>query len=79
MNNQTPDTKPGFYYVSAIDGEKFALMLGPFETHEQALAKVEECRNLAYDLHPASHWWLWGTCRKDDGAKLGRMNETMGI
>jgi len=47
MNNQTPDTKLGFYYVSAIDGDKFALMLGPFETHEQALAKVEECRNLA--------------------------------
>lgn len=80
---QTPDTKPGFYYVSAVDGNKYALMLGPFKTHEEALQMVEQCRNKAYDLDPRSHWWQWGTCREDDDGtgefRLGRMNNLFQI
>ena len=78
-----PDTKPGFYYVSAVDGNKYALMLGPFKMHEEALQMVEQCRNKACDLNPHSHWWQWGTCREDDDGTgefgLGKMNDLFNV
>lgn len=33
-----PDTRPGHYYVSCIDGPRTALLAGPFATHAEALA-----------------------------------------
>lgn len=80
---QKPDTKPGFYYVSVVDGSKYALMLGPFETHEEALAMVKQCRDKAEEIEPRSYWWQWGTCREDDDGtneyRLGKMNNLFEI
>ena len=67
--------KADYFYVSAIDCGKYALMLGPFKTHEGALQKVNACRNKAYDIDPRSHWWQWGTCKKsNETPQRGRMN-----
>lgn len=80
---QQPDTKPGAYYVSARDGPRHALCLGPFvNDHAAALARVEAVRRLAADLDPRAHWFAFGTCRLDLPADLtalpaGRLNRIM--
>ena len=75
---KTPDTKPGPYYVSATNNEKYWLMRGPFDRHADALAAVDETRERAYTLDPRSHWMAWGTCRlpaDNVRADPGKMNE----
>jgi hypothetical protein len=42
-----PDPRPGPYFVSAIDGSKAYIMAGPYETHGEALAKVDPARGSA--------------------------------
>lgn len=64
---------PGFY-VSVIDGTRSALVAGPFDTHAEALARVQPERDRWYDIDPKSHWYAWGTARvRDDKipAQLG--------
>ena len=53
-------SKPGFY-VSAVDGDRAALVSGPFETHQEALDAVQAVRDACSD--PKAHWYAWGTCR----------------
>lgn len=72
MTAQTPDTKPGDYYVSVIDqagnngAGRYALMLGPFKNnHAEALAMVDEVRKVAEGIDPRAVWYLFGTCRLD--------------
>lgn len=75
---QTPDTKPGAYYVSVIDGNRRALLLGPFkDDHAAALAKVDSVRKKAEELDPRAVWYAFGTCRINDdhaAAPLGKLN-----
>lgn len=63
---QTPDTKPGPYYVSAIDGQKHALVSGPYATHEEALALVTPAKNIAERHDARAVWAAFGTCRLND-------------
>lgn len=80
---QLPDTKPGHYYVSAIkDGHQglYALLLGPFSQHQQALDQVDAVNTMACKLDPRAHWYSYGTCRLpigDAAAKPGKLNEFM--
>lgn len=76
---QEPDTKPGLYYVSAMNetGKKWVPLLGPFrDDHGAALAKVDGVRTLACDLDPRGTWWSYGTVRIDyqDSPPQGRLN-----
>jgi len=55
---------PGFY-VTCIDPDtdRRAALAGPFRNHEEALAKVEECRKHACAKYPAAHWYAYGTAQ----------------
>lgn len=71
---QTPDTRPGPYYVSAImDGTPY-LMAGPYDLHEQALADVERARGIACEVDRRSVWAAFGTCRVPGQSKPGALN-----
>lgn len=59
----TPDPRPGHYYVSALEGRRFALLLGPYPTHAEALGFVDAARLCAVALDPRAVWWAYGTCR----------------
>lgn len=59
------DPRPGFYYVSALDGDRSARVRGPFTTHPEALAAVDEARRKLIDLKPEAHWYAFGTCRTE--------------
>jgi hypothetical protein len=68
MAQQQPDTQPGPYYVSAIDGSKWALVSGPYETHQEALDLVDKARRIAVSLDPRAHFAGFGTARIKDGS-----------
>lgn len=85
MSTQTPDLKPGDYYVSVIDGQRTGLLLGPFlNDHAAAIAMVEAARTKACETDPRAHWYAFGTCRKDTppatepGNRPGVLNAALG-
>ena len=76
-DTQQPDTQAGHYYVTMQRDTKYAFLLGPFDQHAEALARVEEVRELAYRLDPRSHFDAFGTGRLSReliGVPKGRLN-----
>lgn len=59
----------GHYYVTARnDDGRYVALLGPFETHAEALANVQRGTRLAYDSgDPRAPWYAYGTARRKDG------------
>ena len=49
----TPDPRPGRYYVTIRDGERWAFLAGPYRWHSEALANVGRINNLAQEANPA--------------------------
>lgn len=82
---QTPDGKPGHYYVTARDRGRTALLLGPFTQHKpgtlahrQALGAILACkREVRRRGYTDTGFESYGTCRMPLGGtprtgKLGR-------
>lgn len=59
------DTRPGFYYVTAVDGPRVCLMAGPYHTHREALGLVEGVKGIACDRDGRGHFMAWGTMRSE--------------
>lgn len=78
---QTPDTKPGNYYVSAVDGKKQALLAGPFrDDHEGALAMVRDAKKLAQEFDIKAAFYSYGTVRTEYSYhKPGMFNRQLGL
>ena len=75
MSTQTPDTRPGPYYVSAVDAGRLYLMAGPYADHATALQDVDRALAIAHE-HDARAWFMtWGTVRVDGCDKIGRLNQ----
>jgi hypothetical protein len=69
-----PDTTPGNYYVSAVNGRKYIALVGPFkDDHAGALAFVERARTYTVAEKPESAFWSFGTCRLETD-KPGTLN-----
>jgi len=81
MPLQTPttvDPRDGRYYVSVVDGKRFTLLLGPFQRHQDALNRVDECYQLACKLNSWAHFYAYGTVRMDDNFTLaGKFNDLL--
>jgi hypothetical protein len=56
------EAEPGLY-VSIVDGTRFALVAGPYPTHDAAKADVERVRTCANKMDPRAAFWAFGTCR----------------
>lgn len=59
------DTRPGCYYVSALDGPRSWLIAGPWPTHREALDAVKAVKSKAERLDDRSQWMAWGTARTE--------------
>ena len=84
MSTQQPDTKPGHYYVTVIDGPRVGRLLGPFDNdHAAALAMVDQVRAKAEELDPRACWYAFGTCRLPPGdlvpIRAGLLNKFFGM
>lgn len=51
------------YYVTLRDAGRTAWLLGPYETHAEALEHVERGRELAYKHDPYTHFMGCGTAK----------------
>lgn len=74
--NQTPDIKPGNFYVDVVreDGE-YRLLAGPFvNDHASALEALPAVKALALELDPRAAWYSFGTCRTDEYSGAGILN-----
>jgi hypothetical protein len=49
------------YYVTVVDGGKTRALSGPYRTHAEAAAMVDEVKDLAVRLDPAAHFASFGT------------------
>lgn len=75
---QVPDTAPGPYYVSAVDGPRFALVSGPYATHREALDRVAKARQIA-ELHDTrAVFYSFGTVRMMDRYQRGGRLQQLG-
>lgn len=75
MSDQQADPRPGFYYVSIIDGERTALARGPFYEHRMALEAVDPVREILCDMNPWAHFCAFGTCRSEVDQGPGILDE----
>lgn len=68
------------FYVSAINGRRKALAVGPYRRHGDALAAVEPVRRWAErNLRDVDPWVAWGTARDRAGHAPGKANEAFGV
>lgn len=60
------DRRPGNYYVTARrDDGRAAFLLGPFDSHREAWARVQEGRKRAEGVDMRAIWYSYGTARVD--------------
>lgn len=72
MSSQQPDPRPGYYFVTAIDGpDRRYFLAGPWPEHAQALAQVDAVRRFAKHTDPRAIWMAYGTARQSlDGESI---------
>lgn len=56
----------GRYYVTVRDHDRTGWLLGPYDTHAEALANVDRGNELACNADPRAHWYAFGTARITD-------------
>jgi hypothetical protein len=80
---EQPDTKPGNYYVSVVDGDRYALLLGPFSEHATALDAAPQVAEWAQERDGRAHFYAFGTCRRPDDdsvpIRYGSLNTAFGL
>lgn len=81
--DKAPDTRPGYYYVTARMDLRIAWLAGPFATHQEALDAVGACTVKAINLDPWAHFALFGTSRLPSyivqPVPVGRFNADFGL
>lgn len=66
MNNDGSTGGDRLYYVTCWNGKqdddcKIVAVLGPFDTHDEALDSVSEGRDLVWAADPRAPWYSFGT------------------
>lgn len=71
------DGRPGYYYVTARDGERVAFLLGPYPDHVMALERVEIGRDYMARIDQRAAFYSFGTTRIAPGGpdRVGALHE----
>lgn len=75
MNIQEPDSRPGFYYVSIMDGIRNGRLSGPYLTHREALDDVTPVKVVAQNVDPRADFYAFGTMRSATDLVPGTLNK----
>ena len=68
------------FYVDAVDGDKFVLLAGPFQTLQQAEQNKDKVAKAAMDYgDPKAVWYSYGCCKMENGYREGTLNKQVGI
>lgn len=66
------------YFVSMINGKRTALLVGPYATHQEALAMVDKAKEKAIQLNLWCVFYTFGTCKiESDSLPTGKLNEQL--
>lgn len=78
---ETPDHKPGNYYVTVRRDGRYRCLAGPFrDDHATALSFVDQARNLAIAADGTTVWDGFGTARFPyDYTEPGIFNKDLGL
>jgi hypothetical protein len=79
---EAPSPETRYFYVSCIDHDRRALVVGPYSTHAAALADVARVRAEAERVDPRAFWYAWGTAGSVDDlgpGVLGRPQEEVSM
>lgn len=63
-----------FYYVSCIEGDRYSLLVGPLKTKRQALALVDEAKEIAKRVDRRAVFYAFGTCSSKNNQGDGVLN-----
>jgi uncharacterized protein YegJ (DUF2314 family) len=64
------------FYVSVRDNGRSGFLLGPYATHEEALANVQLGQRLAEQVNDNAHWYAYGTAKVTaETLKEGLLNQ----
>ncbi|MEW6385931.1 MAG: hypothetical protein AB1491_00220 [Thermodesulfobacteriota bacterium] len=60
-----PENVRGGFFCSVIDphSNRWALLAGPFDTHQEAKDNLYKVQKITCDTWPEAHWLAFGTCR----------------
>lgn len=67
------------FYVSVVDGPKFALLAGPFRSHQEALDLVRKASDEAEKHDPRAVFYAFGTVKMMNGYRDGILNQYLGV
>lgn len=68
------------YYVSTIDGSRYALLAGPFATHSEACKWVDRVRDEACRVDPRAWFYAFGTtAMRPEYRKPGILNDRLDL
>ena len=68
---------PG-YYVTVREAKRVGFLAGPYDTHAEALAKVDEATRRAKEADAWAHFYAFGTTRVNAQIALKRGGVTFG-
>lgn len=60
------------FYVTCRDGKRVGWLLGPYDTHQEALDNVPRGRRLADKADPGAPWYYYGTTGIHGAYEAGR-------
>lgn len=68
------------FYVTVINGPRVSRLVGPFETHEEALEWVEPARRKAQEWDSFAWFYSYGTARyaPENSGFRGVLNDAVG-
>ena len=58
------------FYVTVIDGPRTGFLLGPYDTHKEALDKVDRGRQLAQEVNDWAWFYAYGTASAPHGTNI---------
>lgn len=77
------DPRPGYYYCTVIDGSNYALLAGPYESHQEAIDNLPTVKRVALKTDARAAFYAFGTARLElDETRIrpaGVLNEKAGL
>lgn len=83
LDTDHPDPRPGYYYCTVMDGPNYALLAGPYDSHQDALDNLPKAKQIAQQVDAKAVFYAFGTARIERNATVirpaGVLNTEMGL
>jgi hypothetical protein len=73
QDDPAPETKPDegrAFFTSAIDGDRYWILTGPFATFGEAKGAVDPARDKACKMNDRAWWFAFGVCQAPSDSQI---------